>query len=88
MNEIITSIEDLKAVANKYGYNLIKKQKTERLLPCICGCTKRSHYYITKPGLRKGRGLVCKKCGLTAEGEASTVRKNWNDMIKRKKEEK
>lgn len=87
MQEVITSIEDLKSVAKKYGYNLIKSQKAEPFLPCTCGCKRRTLYFICKPGLRNGKRLECKQCGSFVEGESSKIRKLWNDMIRKKQGE-
>lgn len=74
------TFEELKAEAKRQGYNLIKNNPIEKLLPCICGCKQREHWYSAPDATEI---LVCKKCGKRAEGKNEREAKhNWNEMIK------
>ena len=35
------TLEELKAEAEKFGYTLIKKSDSIKMLPCTCGCKRR-----------------------------------------------
>lgn len=76
----IETIEELKKEANRLGYNIIKKKERIKLLPCICGCNKRTHWYKIQY-----RGLRCTKCGLEAavrvEESESALKKEWNHKV-------
>ena len=79
------TLEELKLEADKLGYKLVKKQKSIKLLPCICG-SKRRTMWITTAGGTKGvqRILACDKCGMEAP-PGNTIQEakgNWNKMIK------
>ena len=75
------TLEELKAEARKHGYNLIPRNEKEPLLPCICGCKRREHWY--------GQGdraiiLRCRVCELEAVGRTEReAYRNWNAMIRR-----
>lgn len=75
------TLEELKIEANKLGYSLIKKRIIPKLLPCICGCKRRHHWYIA--GSENKRALECKRCGKRIEGinDIDVINK-WNEMIK------
>lgn len=80
------TFEELKAEANAQGYNLIKRKEKERLLPCTCGCKKRSHWTCWDIDRHFVR-LVCYKCGKEARGNTDIeAAHNWNEMIKKEKE--
>lgn len=71
-------LEELKEIAGKLGYSLVKKQPRIKLEPCTCGRKLISLWY------RNGKPMyVCEKCGLKAEPGKSKLmaRKNWNKMI-------
>ena len=73
--------EELKIEAAKLGYSLVKFTKREKLLPCVCGRNKRSHWYGYKDG-KEYYTLMC-SCGMSATGYTELeVRHNWNEMIK------
>ena len=82
------TFEELKKEAKAQGYNLIPIKKTEKLLPCTCGCNRREHW--SGFDADKGEweeGLRCKKCGKEVWGASEAeVRKEWNKMIKKEKE--
>ena len=80
------TVEELRKEAKALGYNLIKINKPEKLLPCICGCKKREHWARSYKGIRY-KILVCPKCGREASGRSEReVRHNWNEMIKGEEE--
>lgn len=76
----IHNAEELKKEATKLGYNIIKKKERIKLLPCICGCNKRTHWYKIQY-----YGLRCTKCGLEAavrsEESESELKKEWNHKV-------
>lgn len=86
------TLEELKLEADKLCYKLVKKQKSIKLLPCICGSKRRS-MWITTAGGTKGvqRILVCDKCGMKAppgntiqeakENRNKIIKENWNRII-------
>jgi len=87
------TLEELKAEAKKMGYRLVKSDMPEKLLPCICGHTVRTHAYRrvivnNKPKLLYV--LECKKCGFmitTSSQKEKDQNKAWNNAIKKKMEE-
>lgn len=87
--DIIMTYEELKIEADKLGYTLVKFKKAEKLLPCICGCNRRSTYYGSvyyadedKYGERVT--LECMRCGRKALSGKNRVEAvaNWNKMIR------
>lgn len=76
------TLEELRIEAKKQGYKLIKDNKYEALIPCICGCNRRIRWYNTE-------GQVSMECSRPmcdirtpwADSEAE-VRRKWNKMIK------
>lgn len=87
------TLEELKAEAEKLGYELRKKKPAAKyvpFLPCLCGGTR--HYeWITGeklPGERNWRVVSffeCSKCGLKSKeypGKTDNeAREGWNRMI-------
>ena len=74
------TVDELKKIANEMGYNIIKKQKYIKLLPCKCGCNRREHWY----GINEDNAFifVCEKCGAKAKGRTDReARLNWNRMV-------
>lgn len=58
----------------------------EKLLPCICGCKRREHWYNSDR--EKGIILKCSKCGFKATGKnEADARRKWNEAVKEKLEE-
>lgn len=75
------TVEELRCEAKALGYNIIKINPMEKLLPCVCGCNRREHWYVS--GAFDGVKLKCMKCGREANGRNDReVRHNWNQMIK------
>lgn len=76
------TIEELKAEAEKQGYQLIKKKKYVKLLPCPnCGKVPSEWMYI------KSRNWVYRcECGKIAEGARTKTkaRQLWNEYAERK----
>lgn len=76
------TLDELKAEAKRQGYNLIKIQKKEKLLTCVCGCNRRSHFDYYKNG-KWGYGLECKRCKKIVYGTTEAeVRSEWNKMVR------
>lgn len=80
------TLEELKLEADKLGYNLVKKQKSIKLLPCICGSKRRTMWITTIRGTGAGevqRLLACDKCGMEAPpgNTIQEAKANWNKMI-------
>lgn len=77
------TLEELKAEAKKQGYKLIKIQTREKLLPCTCGCNRRTHW-----GNINGEvSLHCERCFKAARGKSEAeARRNWNEMIRKELE--
>lgn len=73
------TFEELKAEAEKQGYNLIKKQPYVKLLPCTCG-EKRIALYQYYFG---GWYCECTKCGKTSEivQRQRQAKINWNKKV-------
>lgn len=75
------TVEELKEEAKKLGYNLIPIRKYEKLIPCVCGCNRRDHFY----GWKNGEDIVtlrCKRCGKEAPGRnEADARRNWNNAM-------
>lgn len=79
------TVEELKAEAKALGYNIIKIQKKEKLLPCICGSNRRSWWHHA--GTRSIT-LECNRCGIKVTGkDEAEARHNWNLMIKEENHE-
>ena len=72
------TLEELKAVAKKMGYEVIKRRRPiPKLTPCTCGCNRRTTSY--GPNYIK---LTCNKCGKAIAGKnRRDVTLNWNRMI-------
>lgn len=72
------TIEQLRAEAKKLGCYVYPKIPREKLIPCTCGCNRRTHVYNRVHGVT----LVCKKCGRHASGYFDNeARSAWNEMI-------
>ena len=74
-------LEELKEIAGKLGYSLVKKQSTVKLLPCKCGCRRILEAVCC--GDKKGYVRFCYKCNLHGEVGKTKIaaRENWNKMI-------
>ena len=78
------TLEELKLEADKLGYSLVKKQKSIKLLPCICGSERRTMWITTAGGIKEvQRILVCDKCGMKAPpgNTIQEAKENWNKMM-------
>lgn len=85
------TFEELKEEAKRQGYRLVKEEKKEPLLPCTCGCKRRSSL-LRKDWRPEGsiwmEVLRCQRCDRSAEGETKkAARENWNKMIRAAMEE-
>lgn len=70
----------------KYAKCEAVKPGPEKLLPCICGCKRREHWYGTNDENRII--LKCRKCGFKAAGKnEADARRKWNEAVKEKLEE-
>lgn len=74
-------LEDLKQIADKLGYSLVKKQPRIKLEPCKCGRKQIDEWVVS--GSKSGYIRKCCSCGLRAEvGKTKReARENWNKMI-------
>ena len=81
------TVDELKIEAKKLGYNIIKiSEQPEKLLPCICGRKRRSHWDSLHDDGLWYKSLRC-DCGRRADGLTKVeVNKNWNDMIRKERE--
>ena len=72
------TLEELKEIAGKLGYSLVKNQPKIKLEPCKCGRKIIALWYRNGVPFYK-----CDNCGLKAEPGKSKLmaRKNWNKMI-------
>lgn len=76
--------EELKVEADKLGYNLVKKQKSVKLLQCRCGGNRREEWLVMDPSTGEiQRQLRCIKCGREAPpgNTVQEAKENWNRMI-------
>lgn len=74
------TLDELKAEAEKLGYALIKKSESIKMLPCTCGCKRRTEWFC------KGQTFYsCNRCGKKSS-RSNTVRgakRAWNEMIEK-----
>lgn len=82
------TLEELKVEADKLGYKVVRKSvRRDNLVPCICGCKRRAHWYESKwnDSTHKSQNIVgmrCLRCGREVTGfSLNDVRRNWNLMI-------
>ena len=79
--------EELKVLAKSMGYNIIPIKKQEKLLPCVCGCKRRSHWNTYVKGILYVT-LRCENCGKSVSGRTEQqARSNWNEMIRSESEQ-
>lgn len=75
------TVDELRAEAKALGYNIIKINPMEKLLPCVCGNNRRERWSLS--GAYDGIKLKCTKCGRAAKGKNEReVRHNWNEMVR------
>ncbi len=77
------NVDELRTLAKSMGYNIIPIKKHEKLLPCVCGCNRRSHWDTSRwgPGSKL---LRCYNCDRYAGGKTTAEAiHNWNEMIRR-----
>ncbi len=73
------TVEELKAAARELGYKVVKIERKVKLLPCVCGATRRNHRYAWMTNCEI---LECPKCGRRAAGRTEEeAKRNWNLMI-------
>ena len=72
------TLEDLKTEADNLGYRLVPKRANIKLLPCSCGCNRRTTWW-TYDGLF----YECKNCGKRSAvgGNSNEAKRLWNQMI-------
>ena len=72
------TVKELRAEANKLGYNIIPKPEYIKFVPCICGHNRRQLWFTPN-----GMKYECKNCGMTSpEGKTERdAKKKWNEMI-------
>lgn len=76
------TVEELRKEAKDLGYNIVRINPKEKLLPCICGCKRREHWTRFLKG-EVYTVLGCEKCDREAMGRTDReVRHNWNEMIR------
>lgn len=81
------TLDELKVEADKFGYKLIKKSVRIKMLPCICGCNKRTEWFDS----RKGQTFYsCDGCGKKSPMSNTTngAKRAWNEMIEEKLKER
>lgn len=81
------NIEEAKAFLEANGYSVIKKNPLPKLLPCVCGCKRRTEVMV---GITRGdAGRVwgtmyrCERCGFEG-GFGKTnrdAREEWNNAV-------
>lgn len=74
--------EELEAEAKRQGYTLIRSTK-EKLLPCVCGSNRRTHWRsINQSGVLEQ--LICCKCGFEGglSHTATGARREWNKAVR------
>lgn len=68
------TLEELKKEADRFGYNLVKKSRPDKLLPCKCGHNRREHWHM-----QHGVKLKCMGCGEEVVGKnMADAMRNWN----------
>lgn len=56
----------------------IKPYESRAMLPCVCGCKSREHWY----GCDGSEQLICKRCGKKVSGiSGMDVIRKWNKTI-------
>lgn len=72
------TLDEMKVEAEKLGYNLIKKPEIIKMLPCTCGCKRRTEWFC------EGQFFYsCNRCGKKSPLSKTTrgARRAWNVMI-------
>lgn len=76
------TVEELRREAKSMGYNIIRINPYEKLLPCICGSKRREHWSTFVKGVEY-TVLRCGKCEREASGRTDReARHNWNELIR------
>lgn len=82
------TVEELRREAKALGYNIIRINPMEKLLPCVCGCKRRFHWTTHD---KYGGELVvlrCERCPREASGKTERdARHNWNEMVREAQED-
>lgn len=75
--EFKSLLDNTIAILQKHAY-----PKREKLLPCLCGCKKRGHWYGYNGAAKVT--LKCMKCGFSVSGSSeNNAVENWNKAIKK-----
>lgn len=74
------TLDELKIEAEKHGYKLIKKQTSVKLLPCTCGCKRRTELFCAGQFL-----YACNRCGKKSpmSDTVNGAKRAWNEMIEK-----
>ena len=79
------TVEELRREAKTLGYSIVPIVRTEKLLPCVCGCDRREHW--TGQSENNHVILICAKCGREVSGRTNReARHNWNMMVRGEQE--
>lgn len=77
------TVEELRKEANTLGYSIVPIVRTEKLLPCLCGCTRRNHWITYNKYGTKLKTYRCVRCDREASGRTDReARRNWNAMVR------
>ena len=80
-------LPELRVLAEKLGYKLVPIKRYERFIPCVCGCNRRTTWFITNNS-ELSVSLECKRCGLEVAGKSEAdAKRNWNKLIREKEDE-
>ena len=78
------TLDELKVEAEKLGYTLIKKSPNIKMLPCTCGCKRRTEWFS------KGQIFYsCERCGKKSplSNTERGAKRAWNEMIENEVEQ-
>lgn len=78
MSGLILSLEDIKKIADDYGYRLIKKPVKTPLKPCKCGYTRPEKRFS-----HDGVYYICPACHRRSDEKktAKERKQNWNERV-------
>lgn len=76
------TLDELKAEVDKLGYKLIKKSVRIKMLPCICGCDKRTEWFDSS---KRQTFYSCDGCGKKSPlaKTVNAAKQAWNEMIEK-----
>jgi len=76
------AIERLRLEAKKLGCYIVVPPPYVKLIPCICGCTRRSTWHDANKNMEY---FECKKCGYRNKGGKTNMlnRISWNEEMRK-----